>query len=52
MNSNVANNTVGHRDRVTATLTEKEIHWREVEARSELDDGDAKRLVETIRAQL
>ena len=40
------------RDRVTQPLTEKEMHWRELEARERLEEEDAKRLVESIRARL
>lgn len=38
--------------RVTHPLTEKEMHWRELEARHRLNEDDAIRLVESIRARL
>ena len=44
--------TPEHRDRVTKPLTEKEMHTREFEVRSELYEDDAERLVESIRAHL
>ncbi|KAI0769961.1 HIT-like protein [Fomes fomentarius] len=40
------------RDRATHPLTEKEMHWRELEARDRLNEDDAIRLVESIRARL
>ena len=40
------------RDHVTGPLTEKEMHFREGEARGGLDEGDAQKLVEIIRARL
>ena len=33
-------------------LTEKEMHWREMEARGDLREEDAARIVEMVRAQL
>ncbi|TBU29918.1 HIT-like domain-containing protein [Dichomitus squalens] len=48
----VVGDTAERRDRVTMPLTEQEIHWRELEVRSQLDEGDAMRLVESIRAHL
>lgn len=39
-------------DHVVAPLTQKEMHQKEFEARGELDDEQAEKLVQSVRARL
>ncbi|KIP03734.1 hypothetical protein PHLGIDRAFT_77062 [Phlebiopsis gigantea 11061_1 CR5-6] len=51
-NGGVPSSPVYTGDRVTRALTQKEMHFKEFEARNELDDDDAAQLLSKIRARL